>query len=251
MEQNGSPIQRRANRDLDLATSDFVPATHKDRIDLEKIDFEFNDACKEPLELDENDFPMSMNSYNQSIGKTRLDIESMKSDKIKTDDKLNKKSKVERKPKVGTTKERNIFDNMSLQLGSVIEGSESSHSSSSDISFQEQQKAKNKVRQKKNEEKKENKKAVVEQPQGKKLEIVENAKAINSTAAPNTTLKKLETKKIEVNLESQNSMVEMQDESFSDDGSGFDENEPQSESIIAESEKKKVVDNNSQETGPN
>ena len=49
-------------------------------------------------------------------------------------------------------------------------------------------------------------------------------------------------------------MVEMKDESFSDDGSDFDDIQPQSESAVAESEKnsqKIVVDNNSQETGPN
>lgn len=118
------------------------------------------------------------------------------------------KSAVQRKPKVEANHKGRaaIFDNLSMKLGSIDENDgEDEDEASGDGS----RPGNNKRRKGKKDAK------------PKEIEVIKQAKNMNSTAAPQlgSFVEMAGVKKIEVQLESANSMKEMADESFSDDDS--------------------------------
>ena len=164
----------------------------------------------QPLEVDENDLPVSVKSYNVKPSKFEFGAPDKKQSKkgLKTDEALNARSAIQRKPKVDTNKKGRaaIFDNLSMKLGSI---DENDGEDEDDASGDGLGPGNNKRRKGKKEGK------------PKEIEVIAQAKNMNSTAAPQlgSLVEMAGVKKIEVQLESANSMKEMDDESFSDDDS--------------------------------
>ena len=176
-----------------------------DVLSPDQLDFEINLGAQ-PLEVDENDLPVSLKSYKVKATKFEFGSPRRKSKKgVKTDDALKARSAVERKPKVVTNNKGRaaILDNVSMKLGSIDEN---------DVEDEDDGDGSRPGNNKRR------KGAKGGQP--KAIPEMADAKNMNSTAQPRGSLVEMAgVKKIEVQLESANSMKEMDDESFSDDDS--------------------------------
>ena len=97
-------------------------------INLDEIHAEFDyDGAKQPLEVDENDMALSLKTEHIAGAKAKkLQLASktpkqMKMDKIQTDENLNERSHVTKKPKMQARVRTGMHDKDSIRLGSVDE----------------------------------------------------------------------------------------------------------------------------------